>query len=805
MSSSRSWTIYLAQDKHLDYGWCGTETEVESRMAALVDGYLALAEAGRARWNLDCSLWLDAYRRQRGDQGAARLLNAIGQGLIGYGGQYNVMLWGLMGPELAVRALRGGREIESATGRPATVALVMENAGMPWGVANILAACGVRRLARGIFGLRAESYLHERAPYPLFWWVAPDGSRLLVHWPPYDSTRTWGGYAEASELLRLAGEGWDAFHTLHTGDRNTEEVYAARVAYIAATVARYEALGPNYPVSSILLLGTGWDNWTVTEDISRFIERYNAREPQGIRLVDARYDEFFDAIEAEVGERELVLPTFRGSYGICWEEWGAHVAGQLADLRRAERLVARAEARGALASIHAANEAPARPRAQRLNGGPIWEATRALLRFVEHDMGGCDLSTAAISVGDRAASTTRALDIATELGGSAAERKERQRSGASWRSLADREALVRIPWCGGQAAVDPRRCAVVELVDGAGQTWLPPCNGAAPGLGEFISTHYAGEGPFRQVLPPTLPAEPDPMVDLVLRRDDDSGCELRIEGRRWGIAYTAWWHLHSEADLLDVTYHLRGGWDGAPQSVQVAFPLALDAPRYRYDSVGAILTAGRQSAGGDDLPGANPVLYALHTFAAAHQEAGAVPRGAVLVSPDAPLVLWGEVASPIVGPLPAGIVSMPMMNLTRNDHQFYQGGRSEWTFRYRLALERGAFDPLRALAYAQGAGDPPFLWLPGATPLNPAVEVLEIAFPGGPLLACKAADDGRGLVLRFWNVLDAPCRGSLRLPDGLTCAERCDALERPLGPLPVAAGRARFEAPGRGLVTVVLR
>ena len=40
---SRRWTIYLAQDKHLDYNWCGSQAEIEVRMAALVDYYLVQA------------------------------------------------------------------------------------------------------------------------------------------------------------------------------------------------------------------------------------------------------------------------------------------------------------------------------------------------------------------------------------------------------------------------------------------------------------------------------------------------------------------------------------------------------------------------------------------------------------------------------------------------------------------------------------------------------------------------------------------------------------------------------------------
>ena len=67
MTSSRQWTVYLAQDKHLDYNWCGSTTEIELRMAALLDYYLERAEKNGARWNLDGTLWFEVYHRHRGE------------------------------------------------------------------------------------------------------------------------------------------------------------------------------------------------------------------------------------------------------------------------------------------------------------------------------------------------------------------------------------------------------------------------------------------------------------------------------------------------------------------------------------------------------------------------------------------------------------------------------------------------------------------------------------------------------------------------------------------------------------------
>ncbi len=149
----RDWTIYIAQAKHLDYNWCGTTTEVELRMAALVDFYLDQAERQAGRWNLDGTLWADVYRRHRGAAGLERLHQAIRAGRFGYGGNHSVLLWGILDTETAIRASCGAIPLEQATGRRADTALVMENPSMTWGVANILTSCGYDYLGRGIYSL----------------------------------------------------------------------------------------------------------------------------------------------------------------------------------------------------------------------------------------------------------------------------------------------------------------------------------------------------------------------------------------------------------------------------------------------------------------------------------------------------------------------------------------------------------------------------------------------------------------------------------------------------------------------------
>ncbi|MHC4535284.1 MAG: glycosyl hydrolase-related protein [Planctomycetota bacterium] len=779
VDKGRQWTVYLAQDKHLDYNWCGSTTDIELRMASILDYFLDAAERNEVCWNLDGTLWDEVYQRHRGQAGSVRLHNAIRKGHIGYAGNYAVLLWGILDTETAIRACYGAIPIEKSTSVPSKTALIMENPGMTWGIANILTDCGFDFLGRGIYHLRAESYNHHRDPFPLFWWKAPNGRRILVHWDLYHDTKSWGGYAEAYCLAAMAGEKWNAFEMQSFGDRNTEEVFRKRKQFIQQTIERYQAYGENYPISSILLLGTGWDNWTQTEDISAFVRKFNADSDGTIRIVDARYEDFFVAAEREIREKNLTIPSLEGSFGICWEEWAAHLAGLTAEFRKAERLLRLAEASHAIKTMTG--------RSDNKNRTLLRHGFRELLKFAEHDFGGTDRQRAALSAGARASAVTQAMDIG--------------------RSLLPRLTTYPPPnendfipvetsfeWRGGRVEFDPEQCGVVSLTDSEGREWVSKRQDLS--LGEFKHTLYRSRAKRDSVFPKVF-IEPNKinLHELVSRRTCQ-GVQILADFNKSGYRVKSTWLFHAAHPWIDVTYRLKDGWSDGPQTVEFCFPFAIVNPTYRYDGPGAILKAGPKQAGGDDLPGANPQLFAGVTFAATSGGG----RTALLLTPDTLLLRFGHNASDI----PAKITSMPMMNLTGNDWQFGQGGWNEWTFRYRIVLLNEKFDPVQVVKEAQQFTIPPFLKVPGQPPAVSGLEALDIDFSGGPLLAFKVAEDNQRLILRFWNVLNHPTQGSIKPLTGWPQAEICDALERSVKPLNTTEGRIKFSIGPLEIITIAL-
>jgi hypothetical protein len=315
-------------------------------------------------------------------------------------------------------------------------------------------------------------------------------------------------------------------------------------------------------------------------------------------------------------------------------------------------------------------------------------------------------------------------------------------------------------------------------------------------LGEFKHTKYRSRAKPYSVFPEPLPTPDELDLHNLVSERTDRGFQITAEFNRSGFQVNSTWFFHAANPWIDITYRLKDGWSDDPQTVEFCFPCAIQNPTYRYDAPGAILKAGPKKSGGDDLGGANPKLFAGVTFAATSGGG----RTALLLTPDSFLLRFGREVSGAS----SMITSMPMMNLTGNDWQFGQGGRNEWTFRYRIILLDEEFDPVRAIREAQQFATPPFLQAPEQNPAVPGLKTLDINFSGGPLLAFKVAQDNQRLILRFWNVTNRESFGSLKMPSGWSNAGICDALERPLKPLEATDGKIRFNAEPLEIQTIAL-
>jgi alpha-mannosidase len=386
LAPTRLWTLYIAQDKHLDYGWIHPVEDVAERMNLLLDYHLDASGRAGLRWNLDTARWVEEYVSARPAARVEQLMAALRSGTFEVSAVWLVPLAGLMGVEEILHSLSVAHHLEKFFGIPVRTASLQEVPSLPWGLATILAGAGLRHVVKGAYDLR-NPHLGEREPLPLSAWEGPDGSRVLLKWDTYISTNTWGGYAEAYKLWRSPGPD-------------------ERARFVEDTLARYDAYA-RYPSSAILLAGTGFDEYPQTTAVTEFIQGFNAQGWEYPRLVDATWHMFWQHVEREhqTGVAPLEVPVVRGDWGITWEEWPAQLAHLNTVYRRARETALAAQAIDALACRV---ESPLRNSAR---VGALGEAWRGLLQFTEHDFGGI---TATMADDMQCRKTTYAYSAARE-------------------------------------------------------------------------------------------------------------------------------------------------------------------------------------------------------------------------------------------------------------------------------------------------------------------------------------------------------------------------------------------------------
>ncbi|MCJ7736761.1 MAG: hypothetical protein MUQ10_05525, partial [Anaerolineae bacterium] len=356
----KPWRIYVAQDKHLDYGWIHPVEKVTERINVLTDYYLDAADGGGPRWNFDVSIWIEEYLRSRPSYRAKRLIEALQAGTFEVGAFWLVPFPGLPGTEELIRSMYFARDLEEKHNIPIRTAYLQEVPSLPWGLATILAGAGIRYIVKGAYDLR-NPHLSEFPNQPLMRWEGPDGNSVLMRWDAYDSSRTWGGYAELHALWRSTSN-------------------EARAQFIERTIDRY-ASNESYPYDAILLAGLGLDEYPCTTEISDFVRWFNSQGWDYPKLIDATWNQFWEDIEHQSAARSVKAHTLSGDWGTTWEEWPAQLAGQNIVYRQARENVLTAQSLAALA--YTLDPATHGERSRALD-----DAWRGLLQFSDHNIGG---------------------------------------------------------------------------------------------------------------------------------------------------------------------------------------------------------------------------------------------------------------------------------------------------------------------------------------------------------------------------------------------------------------------------------
>ena len=227
-------------------------------------------------------------------------------------------LWAFQSAEGMIRTFYPYRRLERDWRIATDCAHHIELPSLPWGVPTILSGCGFRNLTLPY--LDYDSSFRELQVPPILWLVGPDGSRVRVALDRWASSRA--NYTQGAAILR-----------------NTASI-------VAEWLPHYQELGNAYPLRAVLACGTHGDinpeSGNQTRGFAEGIRSYNAQQDAAVRLINATYPQFWQAVDRAESAGET-FSTVCGSFGHAWDLWPVSLAKYAAASREGERLFLAAE------------------------------------------------------------------------------------------------------------------------------------------------------------------------------------------------------------------------------------------------------------------------------------------------------------------------------------------------------------------------------------------------------------------------------------------------------------------------------
>jgi hypothetical protein len=815
------WTIYIANDSCPDYTWGFTEEQTRRAMADLVAAHLDLmtrtdgdVPENRNRYNAavtqEALCFLEHYP-ERAEEVAAR----VREGRLFVSPFLCNTLWGLHSIEGAIRNLYPARRLECEWGVRFDVAEHIELPSLPWGMATILAGCGVRWLS--VPFLDYDCTFSELENPPLFRHEGPDGSAINVILDRWASLNA--AYVQGAKLLN-----------------HPHEIVQEIDGELVGWAPHYAWLGDQYPLHVVLASGTHGDlnpkSGAHAPGFAGKIRAYNARRDPHPSLVNATLAQFCRAVD----EAAPALKTVRGDFGHSWELWPVSLANQVADMRENERQFLVAEALLALAVARQPERYAALRRDYEhaqwcwaMLSDHAWNGTddanrrhnAALRRGWNEEFARITAQlreTACGALGRRAPEATVALFnglsvpradlVCVEAPGQFAGVTHHGEHPAVQEVIeGGRRALYfvspEVPGFGAEAVElsrtapvsgEPRLRATATEVDGpyyrlvidqatvglrsmvhrpTGAELVVPVGRT---LGETVYVRDGAEVPVRDVMSEAVACGP------VLAR-------LRVTGRIGDITCETLITSYADLDRIDFDFRLEKPPVAEEERLYHVFPVLPEGGTLRVETPAAVIVP-RPQPEGDLRPGADARRFAVQGFVDAARPGG----GGVTLAPHDAFALRLELEP----------VSIQAIGNDQNYKEVTrdQGGARQFRFRYSLRAYANDYDQAQAVAWSRAAASP-LLVVPGALGLDAPPVTVD---PARAIATClKPAEEGAGeVMLRLWET--AGRAGPLTIGvNGFTRAVRTDLLERGLEPLVIENGAVQLALPAFGLAGLRLQ
>jgi len=812
-SRAQEWSIFITNDNCPDYTWGLDEQATRKAFAGIVAAHLdemartdAQPAENRDRYNAavtqEVLCFLEQYPRRKDE-----LLRRVREGRLYVSPFLCNNLWGFQSVEGVIRTLYPARRLERLYGVPMDVAEHIEQPNLPWGMATVLAGCGVRWLSVPFYNY--DSTLDKMTAPPLFELEGPDGSKVRV---------------VMDRHAGLAGSYTQGAHVLRDGGKN-----------VASWLSHYQKLGADYPPRAVLASGTHGDispsSGAQARGFAQQIIDYNARPDRKARLINATLPMFCKAVD-EAHARQPFLKTIRGDLGHSWDLWPVSLAAYAAAMREGERQLLAGEALLAIAG-DARAFAQTREARERAN----WR----LAMLGDHAWNGTDERNKRHNAQLRRDWARGLNDVAAELQRAGCEQtglEQKDDEVVLFNSLSmPRQDVVSLDVKGPTTAYDAEGKALPSQFVRLPAPRLYFRSPLVPGFG-FASVRLVAELPdladSKLSVSPGLLHGPYAEITFSLRGEDGklqaiSGkgiktrhfdgqehrqekwknqviccgavlARVRGEGIVHEMSVSQEVTIYRDIDRVDLDFRVRRPVSSREQRLCQIFPFATHKTVLHVDTTGAVVRPYPQPKG-DLLSGADTRRLAVQSFVAAEDGDQTV----------------------VIAPLDCFAMRLDLGEITLealgNDQNYRevtqdQDGVTEFRFRYAVRVCERKYDSAEAFAFAQSAATP---LLVGRGKLRPGREMPRITVdPARAVATCLKPAEPTGAGAAAEN---AACDGSilLRLREtagragpieigvsGFRKAVLTDLLERDINPLEIQDGKVRVDVRGNGLAAVRL-
>ncbi|MGO8697913.1 MAG: glycosyl hydrolase-related protein [Limisphaerales bacterium] len=809
------WLVIIANDTCPDVTWGFPESQVRQAFADLIAAHLdemtrtdALPAEDRDHYNATAFVEVEAFL-EKNPRRQGELFRRIREGRLCVSPFLCNSLWGFQSVEGAVRTFYPARRMEREHGMPIDVAEHIELPSLPWGMATLMAGCGIRWTS--VPFMDYDTTFKGLNNPPLFRLEGPDGSEVRVRLDAWASLKT--SYYQGAHLLkdtRLVTSEW---------------------------IPHYAGLGAAYPLCTAFASGTHSDinpnSYKQARGFADGIVNYNATGTNAVKLVNGTLAQFCAAVDT-VEAASPFLPKLRGDFGQSWQLWPVSLARTVAALRESERSYLAAESLVALAgrgrpgivaqtredrekgewfwamlSDHAWNGADAGNRRHNAALRRGWaegfsQISQRLTTQAWDDMG-FKADSGHVTVFNP---LSFARDILVECVLTAGVTGV-QGCPSQVRSEGHQNTLIfvarRVPAFGfreftfetkaPRAAAPPFSATATTLEGPFYRLRVDPSNGGLASLVHKASGQELLDKDTGRSLCQTVFNDGQEHLLSDIEGQTQMGSvygEMRVTGHAGDLRVTNVMRLYATLDQVDFDVRVAKPISTIEQRLLHFFPIGDGVRDLRLETTAAVLRPRLQPEG-DLLPGADPRRFAVQGFV----DYSLPDRIGVTVAPlDAFMLRLDQEA-----------LAFEALGNDQNWKEVTQDqdGATQFRFRYSLRAHPPGYDNAATLAWSRMVAAPLTLAF-GRLPKKWLDRTYLEVDPRRALVTCmKPADDGNPgqIVVRVWETSGRTGALVLTSP-GYRKARETDLLEREREPLALKQGKVSLDARGYGFSAVKL-